>query len=236
MGNLKLNDQRAKSAIILIWIVLTVETVMLISYYFQYDLLQSARNGFRISMEEASRNDNRQRFIAVVYLLAYVISGITFIKWFRRAYFNLHVKMNHLFYSEGWAAGSWFVPVINLFRPYKIMKELYKATDTLLKRTSQTYTHRISTGLLGWWWTLWIICAIIDQFIFRYSMIARSIYELIYSTVAQIIGLILGITLALITIYVIKDYSDVEPLIFNLTDERNENATNQNIVIRGINY
>jgi hypothetical protein len=236
MGNLKLNDQRAKSAIILIWIVLAIEIVMLISYYFQYDLLQSARNGVRISFETASRNDTSQRIIAIVYLITYIISGITFIHWFRRAYFNLHVKMNHLSYSEGWAAGSWFVPFVNLFRPYRIMKELYKATDTLLKTTSETYTHRISTGLLGWWWALWIICAIIDQFVFRYSMIARSIDELTFSTVAQMIGLILGITLALITVYVIKDYSDVEPLIFNLKDERNENTTNQNIVIRGINY
>jgi len=236
MENLKINSQRAKSAILLIWIVMAVEVVMLISYYFQYELLVSARNGVRISLEEASRNDNRQRIIAVVYLIAYIISGITFIRWFRRAYFNLHVKMNHLSFSEGWAAGSWFIPFVNLVRPFKIMTELYKATDNLLKVTSQSYTRRISTTLLGWWWSLWIICAIIEQFIFRYSRIARSIDEFIFSTSAQMIALLLGIILALITVYVVKDYSEVEPLIFNLEEGRNENTTNQNIVIRGINY
>lgn len=66
--------------------------------------------------------------INAIAIVIYVISCITFIQWFRRAYYNLGQIAKNLSYEEGWAAGSWFVPILNYFRPYQIMKELYKKT------------------------------------------------------------------------------------------------------------
>ena len=117
MENLKPNGQRAKTAITMIWVVLILEIISLISGYLQYDLLQILANGGDVSMEAADSNDLREQAISIVYLITFVISGVTFIQWFRRAYFNLHSKVNHLSHTEGWAAGSWFVPIINLYRP-----------------------------------------------------------------------------------------------------------------------
>lgn len=33
--------------------------------------------------------------------------------------------IRNLSHDESWAAGSWFVPILNLFRPVSIMKEMY---------------------------------------------------------------------------------------------------------------
>ena len=224
MENLKPNEQRAKNAITLIWIVLALEIVSLISGYFQYDLLQTAANGGEISTETATANDTREQIIGIIYLIAYIISAVTFIQWFRRAYYNLHLRVNHLSQTEGWAAGSWFVPIVSLYRPYQIMKELYQETRELLVKKGLSINENFSTGFLGWWWTLWIINNAIGQFIFRYSMKAESIDELTISTVASMIGNVVGIPLALITVKVIKDYANVEPLIIEIKDE--EETTN----------
>ena len=132
MESLKPNEQRAKAAIILIWIVLILEITSLVSSYLQYDLLQRISSGAIVSSFTAAANFIRQQIIGYVYFIAYVISAITFIRWFRRAYFNLHLRVDHLSNSEGWAAGSWFVPIINFYLPYKIMKELYQETQNLL--------------------------------------------------------------------------------------------------------
>ncbi|MDR0666202.1 MAG: DUF4328 domain-containing protein [Campylobacteraceae bacterium] len=134
MEKLKPNEQRAKKAIILIWIVLILEIVSFISSYMQYDLLQTFANGGYISPEAADANDNREQIIGIFCLIAYIISAVTFIMWFRRAYYNLHQEADSLLYAEGWAAGSWFIPIINLYRPYKIMKELYVKTKELLQK------------------------------------------------------------------------------------------------------
>ena len=141
MENLKPNGQRAKNAITLIWIVLVLEIVLLISGYFQYDLLQTAANGSEISIETATANDTREQIIGIIFLIAYIISAVTFIQWFRRAYYNLHLKVNHLSRTEGWAAGSWFVPIVSLYRPYHIMKELYQETRELLVKKGLIIKH-----------------------------------------------------------------------------------------------
>jgi len=132
MEHLRPNEQRAKSAIVLIWIVLAFEIISFISSYIQYDLLQTAANGGQISMEYATANDTRERIVGITSMIVYIISAITFIQWFRRAYYNLHLRAELLSYTEGWAAGSWFVPIVNLIRPYRIMTELYEETNELL--------------------------------------------------------------------------------------------------------
>jgi hypothetical protein len=222
MENLRPNTQRAKNAITLIWIVLALEIISLISGYFQYDLIQTVVNGGEISTESATSNDTREQIIAIIYLVASIISAITFIQWFRRAYFNLHLRVSHLSQTESWAAGSWFVPIISLYRPYQIMKELYEETEELLLKKGLGINENFTANSIGLWWTLWIMNNIIGQFSFRYSMNAESVDELNISTVIGMIANVVGIPLALITVKVIKDYSNVESLLCEIKHEEFE--------------
>lgn len=224
---LRPNEQRAKNAIVLIWIILALEIASLISGYFQYDLLNTVANGGEISTETANANDSREQIVGIIYMIAYIISGIMFIQWFRRAYYNLHQKVNRLSHSEGWAAGAWFVPILNLFRPYQIMKELYNETKDLLVKNGLNISENFSTSILGWWWTLWIINNFLGQFVSRYSMRAETIDELTTMTIASMVSNIVGIPLALITVKVIKGYSKIEPLLNEITDQ--EESTTHNI-------
>lgn len=238
MKIIRTNEQRAKNAITLIWVMLILEAVSLISEYFQYDLLRDIANGIEISTEAANANDLREQIIAIIYMMAYIVSIVTFILWFRRAYYNLHQKIDYLSYSEGWAAGVWFVPIVCLYRPYQIMKELYTETKELLSRNeletigkvsastrkdlsarNVDITDNLSTGRLGLWWAFWIISSILGQIVFRYSREAETIDELLVLAVIGMISNIVGIPLALITIKVIKNYSEVEPLLSAMNDE-----------------
>lgn len=222
MEILRPNEQRAKNAILLIWIVLALEIVSMLSGYLLYDLIQTVADGGEISEERANANDMREQVVGILYLIAYVISVITFIQWFRRAYFNLHLKVKHLSHPEGWAAGSWFVPFTNLYRPYQIMKELYQETKDLLTKKGIAFNQNFSTGALGWWWALWLFNGFVGQILFRYSLNAESIEEISTSSVLSIFSNIIGIPLALITVKVIKDYASIEPLLSQVTDEPTE--------------
>lgn len=93
MNTIRPNEQRANIAILLIWIVLAMELISLISNYFQFNMLQSVQDGNTLPMDEANANDTRVQLLSVLYLVVYIISGITFIMWFRRAYFNLHNRV-----------------------------------------------------------------------------------------------------------------------------------------------
>ena len=85
-GNLRPNEQRAKNAIMLIWIVLGLEVVLFISSNFQLELLNRMAIGSNYTMEEATANDTREGILGMVYLITFIVSAVMFIKWFRRAY------------------------------------------------------------------------------------------------------------------------------------------------------
>lgn len=219
MKPLNPNDQRSKTAIILIWIVLTIEIISLISSFFQLNLLQSVADGGTVTIDEANANDTREQIIAIVFMVAYLVSAITFIMWFRRAYFNLHQRVNHLADTEGWAAGSWFIPIFNLFKPFQIMRELYRETRVLLSNNGIMNYEALSTKFLGWWWGLWIFNGFMGNISFRMSRNAETVDQLISWTQFNIFTSIIFIPLALITVKLIMDYSNVEPLLLEIREE-----------------
>ena len=219
MTKLKPNGQRAKNAILLLWIMLALDIISFISSYFQYDLLQNLVIGKEITVEEVSANDTREQIIGLLYIFAYIVSIITFIQWFRRAYYNLHQKVSNLSHAEGWAAGSWFVPILCLFRPYLIMKELYEETKVVLTKKGVPSIQNLNTNLLGLWWAFWLLNNAFGQFVLRYAQRAEAIDELITTTVASMTNNSIGILLALLTIKVIANYAAVEPLLVKNEEE-----------------
>lgn len=217
---MKPNQQRARIAIILIWIVCSMDIISMVSGLFQYQLIEDAKNGVMVTTQRASANDTREAVIAIAYLVVYIISIVTFIMWFRRAYYNLHQKFEYLQHSEGWAAGCWFVPIVSLYRPYQIMKEIYTITIEVLTEKGIEVNQRLGKYTLGFWWTLWIINNILGQIVFRYQPNADSLEELSMSTILSLVNNLVGIPLAVITYKVISDYAKIEPLLETLGEEQ----------------
>ncbi|HEU4716799.1 MAG TPA: DUF4328 domain-containing protein, partial [Bacteroidia bacterium] len=94
--------------------------------------------------------------IGLVQTVAYILSIIFFIMWFRRAYNNLHLMGSQfLTFSEGWAAGAWFVPFMNLVRPFRIMREIWNETQMLGRNPSELFTVE-EPDITAWWWGTWL--------------------------------------------------------------------------------
>jgi hypothetical protein len=219
MNLIRPNEKRARTAILMIWVVLALEIISFLSSYLQYDLLISLSSGSSISNSEINANDIRERIIVILYFGVYLTSCITFIRWFRRAYFNLQLKTDYLSSSDNWVALSWFIPFICLYKPYQIMKEMYtKTNEILFEETNQT--KAITTSYLGWWWGLWIISNIIGQVVFRTTLNNDSIDSLTNGTSASMVGNVIGLPLSLITVKVIKDYSDIEHFLIEVKGDK----------------
>jgi len=211
------NSQRAKLAIIMIWVVTGINALMAASSYLQVNLLNLMADGEAVSDQQTNVNDMREAIIAGLYTIAYIVSAVTFIQWFRRAYYNLHTKVTNLEYTEGWAAGSWFVPILNLFRPYHIMKELYYNTHRLLKREGESYASANLT-FVNLWWALWVIVNIAENAITRLSLKAETVEELTLSSQASMVTSLLGLPLGILAVRVISDYAAMESSMAVLSD------------------
>jgi len=214
IGEIRPNGRRAYIAQSLIWVIMGLDIISVYSSYLQYNLLSGVQNSEEITDSMLTINDVRELLLSIVYLVVFIISGITFIKWFRRAYYNLS-RITSCEYSEEWASWTWFIPIINLFRPYQIMKEMDKKTIAFLGSKNLNSTEN-NSQLIGLWWGLWVVSNYIGNYIFKVSFKDDTIENLMNSTIADIVLSLIGIPLAIITVKVIKSYALKEEKLFEI--------------------
>jgi hypothetical protein len=210
MEPLRPNDRRAKNAISMVWAVLILNIITAIFSVFGdivFDESDFSGNGMigiiALVMEVA----------IILYLIATIASVVTFIMWFRRAYFNLHQFRGDLLYGEGWAVGCWFIPVLNLYMPYQIMKDLYTKTNTILSQNLITCNKRLPIKYVNWWWILWLILSFLGYLSFIMTML-DSFYG--SETTLDLITSALMIPLSFVTVMLIKDYSKIEEALTDI--------------------
>ena len=213
-GVLKDNEERSKWAIYLIAAILILDVITLVSDYAQHELLQNLKSGLFVSDSTIDANDNRVMIIAIIQFIAGVISVITFIMWFRRAYFNLHQLTNGLRHKEGMAAGCWFIPFVNLFRPFEIMREMFNKSSTILKIHGLGNEEQSTSNLVGLWWAIWIISAFINQVILRTK--ETTIDDYLFVSNLNLVSGVVAIFLALVTMSMINKYSKIEKSLATL--------------------
>ncbi len=210
------NSQRARVAVVLIFIVMAIALINIISGIRYISVLQSFIDG-EDSLENYAEfvpGEVLNSIAAIAYFIALVISSITFIQWFRRAYYNIGT-ISPTEFTEGWAAGAWFVPILNWFRPYRIMAEINRKAYNLLENKGISERKNNQT-LIGIWWALWVVGNILNQIAFRFP--SDTLEDLQTSTYIENITYLMDIPMGLIICKVIKDYSKMEKHLYSLDD------------------
>jgi len=199
--NIEYNGDRAKWALIIFYVMVAFTPILLISGYWEYQLLSD----YDFTDEEAMANDLRQGILAIVYLGVYITAVVLFIRWFRRAYHNLHkAGFKDLQHTEGWAAGAWFVPILNLFYPYQMALEIWNKKQEAVGKVP------IKSTLLGLWWGAWVVSNLVSNFVVRMTWRAESIEELRDAAYLSLWDGLLGIPALILVILVIRQISSFE--------------------------
>lgn len=223
MMPIKNNSVRANIAKVIFYIMMMISIISLYSDYLQYQLLISAEAGIPISEEYANSNDTRQRIIGIVSIMVAIASIIIFIMWFYRAYKNLHaLKIPSLNHTAGWAIGAWFVPILNLGRPYMIMREIWDETQyyVLDKNEKQNVS---SNSIVGWWWGLWLLHNFSGRIYARIASGATTIAELKATTGAAIVIEMIEMVTMIVTLMMLNRMFDYENKFFEfVTNQRSQ--------------
>lgn len=143
--------------------------------------------------------------------LAYLATIVVFLIWMHRSYVNLKpLGTTHTEYSPGWAVGSWFVPFVNLVRPYSIIKEIWFGSDPDDVNTegsplgSTLEMAKIVTPMFGFWWAMWIISNVFNNISTRLSFRSTSLDDHVMSFWLAIIASVLTIVAAFLAISVVN--------------------------------
>ena len=97
--------------------------------------------------------------------LLLLVTGICFLVWTYRLNRNLRVLgVAGLKFTPGWAVGYFFIPVVSLWQPYQVFREIWQASDPgPAPRSGQAWQTLPVPALLGFWWVLWMISNVVDR-------------------------------------------------------------------------
>jgi hypothetical protein len=112
-----------------------VQAVAVVSAFLHIDLLyQFMAYGIIEQLTPAVRaqqqaSEARETLVRLAQLVAFAASAIVFLFWLHRAYKNLRPLGAEPRYSPAWAVAAFLIPLVNLFLPFLILQETWRASD-----------------------------------------------------------------------------------------------------------
>ncbi|MDQ3725315.1 MAG: DUF4328 domain-containing protein [Actinomycetota bacterium] len=95
--------------------------------------------------------------------LVFLIAAGVFITWFYRAYKNLRrLGVQNMRYGDGWAIGSWFIPIFNWIRPKQMANDIWRGSERGVDVWAQWRQVGVPS-LVHWWWALYVIQGVVLQ-------------------------------------------------------------------------
>ncbi|MFD8420623.1 DUF4328 domain-containing protein [Streptomyces sp. NPDC059466] len=145
---------------------------------------------------EADQADSLYSVAGYAQTGALLATIVVFLVWFHRARVNAEVfdPFGHS-QGRGWAVGGWFVPVLNLWRPRRIMLDIWDA--------SIPQGSRITHGLVNLWWALWLTSLLADRVSMAEHRGARTALEIQHAAGQAVFADAADIAAALLAILVV---------------------------------
>ncbi len=89
--------------------------------------------------------------LALLSFIVFLVSAAGFLQWMFRAYRNLKkIEAPGVKHGEEWSVFYWFVPFVNLVKPFELVKEMWVAT-------SKPGTTDKVPGIMRLWWAAWLL-------------------------------------------------------------------------------
>ena len=177
---------------VLLGLGVVMSVVALWSSFMQAELL----NRGIFDAAEAESNDAREQIVGIVQLVLYALTVVVFGCWIVRANRNVRASgAKGLRFTPGWAVGYFFVPILNLWKPYQAMMDLWRAShDPASWPTAPT------SAILPTWWALWVLSNTLGHASFRAMLAAEGLKGLQVATYLQIVSEAVNIPLCLVAI------------------------------------
>ncbi len=145
----------------LVYVALIVaDALAALSLLGQIQLLNVVRSGMTIPPGQAEANDAQQRLFGTLQLSLSFAATILLLVWVYRANRNAHkLGANGMSYTPAWSVAWFFIPVASVFMPYRVLRELWKASSA---GAGAHWQRAPVPSILGAWWAVWFAHCIIQ--------------------------------------------------------------------------
>lgn len=162
---------RARAALALLVVEALVACVSLWSSSLKLDFLYEFRqaqaagvvdgeNAPADLVQHGQENEQRETIVGILHLAAIVASMVLFFMWEYRAYGNLDsLGYPSARFSPGGSVGWYFCPVVNLWKPFQAMQDLWHGSGP----TGATGPAAGGAPFVALWWGLWLLDGFISN-------------------------------------------------------------------------
>ncbi len=209
---------------------IVISAIALISGVMEYQLLSDFKLGVYSSgglvKAAAETNDQRQQVIGILQACVAIVTTILFCMWIYRANFNARaLGAQNMKFTPGSAVAYYFIPFLNLWRPYQAMKEIWKASKNPI-----LWMNEERGVILPWWWFLFLINKMLASMAFKKAMRANEIHELINSTVISVASDIVSIPTGIIALLLVIRIYKMQLSHINCSNEIKQRSISSQII------
>jgi hypothetical protein len=129
-------------------------------------------------------------YLDLLKLLLFVTGGSCFLIWMYKAAYNANLLSSEIEISPILAVLYYFIPVLNFWKPYVVMKRIYEVSIE-----ASGLRELESLKLLGIWWALWIFSFVTGQIHYETGFINTEGHTTItnlYITVSDIATILMN--------------------------------------------
>ena len=219
LDNLKDNNDRAKMLILVFKILIFGILIGFLPQAHELYILYDLRDGVDVAQEQLEASDLYVGFLGIAQTVMYIVSAVFFVRWFRRAYANLHrIGLKDLKHRESMTFWGFVIPIVSLFWPYQIMREVWDRTQSEIKRIVRSdYERNKDTYWIGIWWFLFLVSNIIGRYFIK-SLFDEpaNIEEFIELSHVTFVSDVLTILEALAVIIIVSHITKFEKKLYSL--------------------
>ncbi|MBC7548536.1 MAG: DUF4328 domain-containing protein [Polaromonas sp.] len=140
---------------------IAVTSLVVISDFWSVGILKDIKHGLTTADQSTIINMKFWDSFAKLMLLTILGVGLSLIRWLNACYSYAKESIGASgFKNEGWTATGWIVPIFNLFKPYQVINEIYKAGCSTYSLPSG-WKGESASGLLLAWWIFWAVSHVI---------------------------------------------------------------------------
>jgi len=115
-------------------------------------LLLRATSGSHVALETREAQLTTNEILLWIQGTLFVATAVAFLAWLFQARANLRAfGVRRLSYSRGWVVWGFFVPLVNLFRPYQVIREVWQGSDPQSHDDFSWRSLPVSKLLPAWW-------------------------------------------------------------------------------------
>ena len=142
-------------------------------------------------------------------LLSMLAVGLAIVYWLKTSYRHVREVIGATgFKQEGWVFWGWVIPVLNLFKPYQVIMELYRAGGTKY-HTPEGWKDSLGSGVILFWWIVWVALHFMMAMAFNMLNQATGAAEITWaqyslSLASQVFAIVLGMIVSVLWFVVVN--------------------------------